>query len=309
VSMSGKAKAFIEGAKDKPFFLWMGFTDPHRAAQGFANNGKYPAGVPAVKFDPKTIPLPYHLPDNASVRQDLAEYYESVVRLDHGIGMMMKVLEETKHADNTLVVFLSDNGIPFQGAKTNLYDVSLNLPFIAKKPGQKAGVVNEAMISHTDLCPTILEWCGVKPPANLPGKSWLPILEEAKPKDWDVVYASHQQHEVTMYYPIRMVRTRTHKLLVNLAHGLEYPHASDLWESPTWQSVLKGNVSMMGQRSVEQYLHRPKEELYDLAADPNELKNVAGDAKHAEALKDLRIKLAAWRKATNDPWLIKDKHE
>jgi N-sulfoglucosamine sulfohydrolase len=309
VSMAAKAKKFIEGAGDKPFFLWMGFTDPHRAAQGFANTNKYPAGVPAIKFDPKTLPVPYHLPDTAEVRQDLAEYYESVARLDHGVGMMLKVLEETKHTDDTLVIFLSDNGIPFAGAKTNLYDVSLNLPFIVRKPGQKTGIVNEAMISYTDLTPTILDWCGVKPPTGLPGKSWLPILEEAKPKDWDVVYASHQQHEVTMYYPMRMVRTRTHKLLLNIANGLEYPHASDLWGSPTWQSILKSNTTMMGQRSVEQYLKRPKEELYDLTADPNELKNLAGDAKQASMLKDLQDKLATWRKATNDPWLIKNQHE
>jgi N-sulfoglucosamine sulfohydrolase len=310
VSMAAKAKAFIEGAKEKPFFLWMGYTDPHRAGvKGFANENKYPASVPAIKFDPKTVPVPYHLPDTPVVRQDLAEYYESVARLDHGVGTVLKVLEETKNTDNTLVIFLSDNGIPFAGAKTNLYDVSLNLPFIVRKPGQKAGIVNEAMISYTDLAPTILEWCGVKPSASLLGKSWLPILEDSKPKDWDVVYASHQQHEVTMYYPIRMVRTRTHKLLLNLANGLEYPHASDLWESPTWQSILKDGTTMMGQRSVEQYLRRPKEELYDLTADPNELKNVIDDPKQAIALKELREKLAAWRKATNDPWLIKDKHE
>ena len=155
----------------------------------------------------------------------------------------------------------------------------------------------------------IRDRCGVKTPAGLQNKSWLPILEDSNPKDWDTVYASHQQHEVTMYYPMRMVRTRTHKLILNLANCLEAPHASDLWGSPTWQSILKSGTSTMGQRSIDQFLRRPAEEFYDLAADPNELKNVADDPKHAETLKNLRSKLAAWRKATNDPWLIKDKHE
>ena len=72
---------------DKPFFLLVGFTDPHRAAKGFANDGKYPADVPAVKFDPKTVPVPYHLPDQPEVRAELAEYYQSVARLDHGVGL------------------------------------------------------------------------------------------------------------------------------------------------------------------------------------------------------------------------------
>jgi N-sulfoglucosamine sulfohydrolase len=308
VSMADKAKKFIADAGDKPFFLWLGYTDPHRAAKGFANETKYPASVPAVKFDPQTIPLPYHLPDTPETRAEMAEYYQSVARLDHGVGLILKLLDEMKLTDNTLVVFLSDNGIPFPGAKTTLYDSGVHLPLIVRKPGQKP-TVSEAMVSWTDLAPSILDWCGVKPPATLPGKSWLPVLEEAKPKGWDVVYGSHQFHEVTMYYPMRMVRTPTHKLIVNLAHPLEYPFASDLWGSDMWQGVLKRQDKLMGTREVKAFLHRPAVELYDVVSDPNELKNRADDTKLADVRKDLEAKLAAWRKATADPWLVKDKHE
>ena len=75
-----------------------------------------------MKFDPKTVPVPYHLPDQPEVRAELAEYYQSVARLDHGVGLVLKVLEDAKKLDDTLVIFLSDNGIPFPGAKTTLYD-------------------------------------------------------------------------------------------------------------------------------------------------------------------------------------------
>jgi N-sulfoglucosamine sulfohydrolase len=112
-----------------------------------------------------------------------------------------------------------------------------------------------------------------------------------------------------MYYPMRMVRTRTHKYILNLAPGLEYPHASDLWGSTTWQGVLKRGDKFMGKKEVAAFLHRPKEELYDLTADPNELRNLAADPAHTATLEDLRGKLAAWRKQTADPWLIKDRHE
>lgn len=308
VTMTEKAKKFIEGCGDKPFFLWVGFTDPHRAAKGFANENKYPEGVPAVKFDPKTLPLPYHLPDTPETRAEWAEYYQSVTRLDDGVGRMLKVLDDTKTADNTLVVFLSDNGVPFPGAKTTLYDSGIRLPLIVKTPGQKANV-SEAMASWTDLAPTVLDWCGVKPPDAMKGRSLLPILNEKEPKGWDAVYASHQFHEVTMYYPMRAVRTKTHKLILNLAHPLEFPSASDLWGSDMWQGVLKSKAEKMGERTVKQFLHRPAVELYDLTADPNELKNVADDAKYAGVRKELEGKLAAWRKATGDAWLIKDKHE
>jgi N-sulfoglucosamine sulfohydrolase len=309
VQVTEKAKKFIQDAGDKPFFLLVGLTDPHRAAKGFANEGKYPADVPKVKFDPKKVPVPGFLPDTPEVREDLADYYQSVVRLDDGVGRLLKMLEELKKSDDTLVIFLSDNGIPFPGAKTTLYDSGVNLPLIIRKPGGKAGQVTSAMASWTDIAPTVLEWAGVPIPKKLPGRSLLPVLGNPDAAGWDTVYGSHQFHEVTMYYPMRMVRTRTHKLILNLASGLEYPSASDLWGSPTWQAVLSQDLKMLGQRSRGNFLNRAKEELFEVQADPLETKNLVSDPKQADVLKALREKLETWREATNDPWLIKNKHE
>ena len=129
--MARQAKTFIEQAGDKPFFLVMGYTDPHRAASTFGNYKPVP-GVPDATYDPKAVVLPYHLPDAPDTRADVADYYRSVSRLDHGIGLMMSLLKDTKHDGDTLVIFLSDNGIPFPGAKTTLYDPGLHLPLIVK---------------------------------------------------------------------------------------------------------------------------------------------------------------------------------
>ena len=112
-----------------------------------------------------------------------------------------------------------------------------------------------------------------------------------------------------MYYPMRSVRTRDYHYIVNYAHMLEFPHAADLWGSPTWQGILKRGDTFMGLRSVDFYLHRPKEELYDLRSDPNELKNLALDPSKAKELNNLRTKLHDWQERTKDPWLIKDQHE
>ena len=321
VQIAAEAKKFIAECGDKPFFLLVGFTDPHRAAKGFANDGKYPPEVPAVRFDPKTVPVPYFLPDQPEVRAELAEYYQSVARLDHGVGMVLKELENAKQLDNTLVIFLSDNGIPFPGAKTTLYDAGVHLPLLIRKPGQKAGATCSAMASWTDVVPTVLDWCGVKPAAvgkkdaPLPGRSLLPVLEQEKVEGWDRVFGSHQFHEVTMYYPMRMVRTRTHKYILNLAHPLDYPFASDLWGSDTWQGVIKRGDKFMGKREVKAYVKRPKEEFYDVSKDPNELNNLMLDEKWL-AVPANQVLVAAhknwlteWRKKTNDPWLIKDEHE
>jgi N-sulfoglucosamine sulfohydrolase len=309
VTMAKKAEQFITEAGDKPFFLVMGYSDPHRSAKNFGNEQSY-SGVQDNKFDPKALKLPYFLPDDADARQDYAEYYQSVNRLDQGVGLVLDVLKHTKTADGTLVIFLSDNGIPWPGAKTTLYDPGLRLPLLIASPAQKQhGGVCQAMASWVDVAPTILDWAGVKAPPVLTGRSLLPVLDEENPKGWDVVYGSHQFHEVTMYYPSRMIRTREYKYILNLANRLEFPMAADLYGSPTWQGVLKRGDKAIGKRPLDGFLNRDKEELYDLAKDPEELKNVAGDPKYADVLKDLRGRLTDWQEKTKDPWVVKYQHE
>lgn len=298
---------FAQG--NKPFLLIVGYGDTHRTGKGFGNDRKYD-GVPEVKYDPKDVTLPYFLPDLPEAREEMAEYYQAVSRLDHGVGLMLDALKQSGKADSTLVIFLSDNGIPFPGAKTTQYDSGLRLPLLVASPAQKKqGLVNKAMASWVDIAPTALEWAGVKAPPPMAGRSLLPILEEEEPRGWDEVYGSHVFHEITMYYPMRMVRTRTHKLILNLAHGLDYPFASDLYAARTWQALLKSGGKTMGKRTVEQYVKRPKEELYDLEKDQDELKNVAQDPVYADVLKGLRTRLRTWQERTKDPWVVKYEHE
>ncbi len=304
-AMAESAKTFLSRPedRDKPFFLLIGYSDPHRSGQGFANERDYP-GVEAIRYSPDEVELPSHLPDTPETRQEMAEYYQAVSRLDQGIGMMLNVLEETGHGQDTLIFFFSDNGIPFAGAKTNLYDPGIHLPFLVSSPEQsRQGVVNNAMVSYIDLVPTILDWTGAAQPTyELPGRSILPILEEENPKGWDEVYLSHTFHEITMYYPTRGLRTRRYKYLKNLYPELSFPHASDLYASKTWQSILKGKLTHMGARRTQDYLQRPAEELYDLENDPEEVKNLAGDPRHAELIKKFRGRLLDFQKRTDDPW-------
>jgi N-sulfoglucosamine sulfohydrolase len=310
VSAMGKqAQQFFAASGGQPFLLVVGFGDPHRTAKGFGNERAYPH-VMETRYDPKDVLVPYFLPDLPEVRQELAEYYQAASRLDQGVGHILEALKQTKNAENTLVIFLSDNGIPFPGAKTTLYDPGLNLPLIISSPVQKHyGGANPAMVSWVDVTPTILDWAGVKAAYSLAGRSVLPILEEKNPQGWDVVYGSHVFHEITNYYPMRMIRTRQHKYILNLAHTLDFPFASDLYNSKSWQGILRRGEKMLGNRSIDSYVHRPREELYDLQADPHELHNVAGDARYAEVLKDLRGRLQTWQEKTKDPWIVKYKYE
>lgn len=307
--MAQKAKPFIAD-QSKPFYLHVGFGDPHRAGTGFANRD-YP-GVTRQRFDPAKIGVPSFLPDNRPTREELAEYYEACNRLDQGVGFFLDVLRETGQLDNTLVMFLSDNGMPFPNAKTNCYDAALRMPFIVRSPQQSSrGVVNNAMVSWCDLLPTILDWTGAKgPDYALHGRSFLPVLDRENPAGWDEIYFSHTFHEITMYYPMRGVRTRQYKYIRNLFPELEYPHASDLWESKTWQSLIaEGEGAKLGRRAVGAYLHRAGEELYDIRSDPDEVKNLSRDPSHQQTLRSLREKVHAWRKETRDPWVINDNYK
>ena len=302
--MADEARKFLSRSDGKPFLLIVGYSDPHRAPQNFGNTQSWPR-VARATYDPAKVIVPAHLPDLPEVRRDLAQYYESVSRLDSGIGLLLDVLRETKHEGDTLVIYLSDNGRAFPGAKTTLYDEGIHLPLIVSSPAQgKRGVRNNAMVSWVDITPTVLDWARAAPPrTQLAGRTILPILEQTDPAGWDRVFASHSFHEIQQYYPTRALRTREYEYIVNLAAPLEFPIAGDVASSPSWQAIKARPGVGLGARTVEAFLHRPAEELYDLRTDPDEARNLAADPGHREVLERMRSEMAKFRAETHDPWL------
>ena len=340
VRMAENAKAWIAEDDAKPFFLYFCTSDPHRGGgpDGFSNFNddpdRYP-GVKPVRYDPAEVIVPPWLPDNQEVRQELAEYYQAISRLDQGLGVLLDALKETGHWDDTLILFLSDNGPPFPGAKTTLYEPGANMPLIVRNPHlKKQGGTTDARVTWADITPTILDYCGVTPkpappvrpgenegkpvmaaprlklaPVRFHGRSFLSALDKERAPDFDEVYLSHTFHEITMYYPMRVVFSGKYKYVFNVAHQLPYPFASDLHASPTWQGVLRRGDEYYGKRKVKDYLQRPRHELYDLEADPHEVNNLATVASHAKILKQLQEKVQAWQKRTRDPWELKWRYE
>lgn len=303
--MASEARRFIAKRSQQPFLLIVGYSDPHRAEQNFGNTRAWP-GIARESYDPAKVVVPAHLPDLPDVRRDLADYYESVSRLDSGVGLLLNALREAGHANDTLVIYLSDNGRAFPGAKTTLYDEGIHLPLIVSSPAQgKRGVRNHAMVSWVDILPTILDWARIAPAGSpMPvGRSILPILEQTDPSGWDRVFASHGFHEIQQYYPMRALRTRQYKYIVNLAAPLEFPIAGDIASSPTWKAVAARPGVGLGARTLQAFLHRPPEELYDLQADPSEVHNLADDAAHRAVLERLRSEMTKFRRETRDPWL------
>lgn len=107
-------------ARDRLFYLHVGFIDTHRAPGGFGNEKKYRT-VPDIIYHPDDVIVPLFLPDLPEVRADLADYYQAISRFDHGVGILLDVLEESGRADETLVILTTDHAMPFPGIKASFF--------------------------------------------------------------------------------------------------------------------------------------------------------------------------------------------
>lgn len=324
--MSEESRPVIESSDQRPFFLFYATDDPHRSnaftADGLPTFDTYPEpndfgnrddgypGINPVVYDPAKVIVPPFLPDTHACRAEIAQYYQSVSRLDEGIGHLIDILKKSGKYDNTLILYISDNGVAFAGAKTTLYEPGMRLPLIVREPGQKKkGRIQDAMISWVDLAPTLLDYAGVDlSDSPLHGRSFKKGVS-GKLKNWDHVFASHTSHEATMYYPMRVIKNRQYKLIFNIAHGLEFPLAKDLLQSPTWVSMQKNGLKLYGKRTPEALLHRPRIELYDLQADPHEVVNLSENPEYAKIRDSMIVQLKAFQTDTRDPWAIKWERE
>jgi N-sulfoglucosamine sulfohydrolase len=325
VEMAERCRSFV-ARQDEPFFLYYASDDPHRSndvrpngaisfdtypqPNAFGNRAQGYPGIREVLYPPERVVVPPFLPDNPATRAELASYYQSVSRLDQGIGRLIEVLKEANQYDNTLIVYLSDNGVAFPGAKTTLYDAGMKLPLIVRPPGGRiGGPVREALVSWLDITPTLLDFAGQATPEQVQGQSFRPVLEDEKVPGQPQVFASHSLHEITMYYPMRVIRTKDYKLIVNLAHELTFPLALDLVQSSAWQSVQRAGGTHFGKRRLSTFLHRPRYELYDLRNDPDEIRNLAGSSRHRRVLDELLARLKQFQQDTHDPWFHKWTYE
>lgn len=300
-------------------------------------------GVIEIVFDPDDVPVPAFLPDTPETRSELAHYYQSCARIDQGLARLVKILKAAGLFDKTLILFTSDHGMAFPGGKTTVYEPGLRVPFVVRNPyAAERGTRTKSMVSHTDITPSLLDFAGEldtlkqrpkrwlepldywkdKPYASrenhgprggLPayhGRSWLPLLADPTIEIRDAHFASHTFHEIQMYYPMRAVRDHEWKLIWNIAHPLPYPFASDLWAASSWQAQFRRSLDApYGRKTVNDYIHRPRFELYHIANDPDESQNLAADPAHAATLLQYQQKLRALQKEFGDPWITKWDYE
>lgn len=323
---------FLNANDSRPFFLYVAFHDPHRCGHTNPEFGAFCElfgnGEPGMGriadwqpnyFNPENVTVPYFVPDTEVARKEIAAQYTAVDRMDQGIRLILEALRHRNLLESTLIIYSSDNGIPFPSGRTNLYDPGMREPLIISHPsyswrwGQRS---TKAVVSLLDITPTILAYFDIKipeyrifsktqKPVRLTGKSLLPLLQsERNRKSFKQVFCSHSLHEITMYYPMRMLRTFRYKLIHNMNFEAPFPIDQDFYISETFQDLLnksRERLPTKWYKNITEYYFRSEWELFDLHKDPQELKSIAKEK--PELFEKLKRKLLAWQNRTDDPWL------
>ena len=278
--------------KGKPFFLWLAALDPHR---------DYRERAVAEPHRPENVRLPAYHPDTPAVRADYARYYDEICRLDRFVGEVLDELDRQGVADETIVVFLSDNGRPFPRDKTTLYDSGIKTPMIIRWPQRiKPNQSCDGLVSSVDVAPTFLELSGAARDESLDGISFARLFSDPSSTIREYAFAEKNWHDFDDH--ARCVRSTQFKYIHNAYADLPNTPPADAVRSPTYQEMLR--LKSLGQLSDAQQAcfrtPRAPEELYDVRHDPHELTNLAGRESYAEVLRQMRDALAQWRRETGD---------
>lgn len=302
------SKEFFQKARSarKPFFLMANSQDPHRpfagSAQELKNFGRHLDFT--RKVEPGEVAVPGFLPDIEKVRQEVAEYFTSVYRCDQSLGQVLRALEEEGLEQNTLVMFLSDNGMAFPFAKTNCYLTSTRTPWMARWPGRiRPGAVDPAhFISGIDFMPTILDAAGLGQVEGMDGKSFLPLLE-GKPQPFrDHVITVFHETSGKQRYEMRAIQNGRFGYIFNAWADGKRVFRNESQSGLTFNAMREAaeNDPAIAAR-VKHFLYRVPEELYDFAADPDAKRNLIGDARYRKEIAELKTRLRAHLERTSDP--------
>ncbi|XP_031829818.1 N-sulfoglucosamine sulfohydrolase [Nomia melanderi] len=324
---------FLSHNGTQPFFLYIAFHDPHRCGHSHPEYGNFcekfgngdigMGSIPdwhPIYYQWDQVKVPYFVQNTETARRDIAAQYTTISRLDQGVGLVLKEIEDAGFKDNTLVIYTSDNGIPFPNGRTNLYEPGLAEPMMIRSPNPKhrKNAVTYSLTSLLDIVPTLLDWFDItytnQPSSNenevlspqLTGKSLLPLLDQEPVENNTAVFASQTHHEVTMYHPMRAIRTKRYKLIHNINYKMPFPIDQDLFVSPTFQDLLnrtRTNQPLKWYKTLKSYYERPEWELYDLKYDPEERNNIVSKSSVQDIFTDLRKRLLNWQEVTADPWL------
>lgn len=293
-----QARRFMNGSK-RPFYLQVNFPDAHRPFL------KQVDGLPAKPLTGDDVEaLPFMGINHPELRQQTADYYNCMMRLDTYIGRLMKVLKSTGKAQDTVVVYIGDHGADVMRGKRTSYEGGVRIPMIIRWPGAQAGQRRAELVNTLDLFPTFCEIAGARIPNTLEGRSLKPLMHGQTPKWRRYLFTEYHLHSNHNPWPQRTVRDERYKLIHNPVAGVvnpgyDFTMGKKFFAAPEAELMAKATVAV---RAAYALMKKPPAfELYDLQADPHEFNNLADDPTHAPTRDRLIAELRRWQKETNDP--------
>ncbi|MHB9048675.1 MAG: sulfatase family protein [Pirellulales bacterium] len=278
----------------KPFFLQLCFSDPHRPLDQNA--------IPQPHA-PTELSLPAHYPDTPLVREDFARYYDEIARFDGDFGRVLAILKERGLEGNTVVIFMGDNGASQLRGKGTLYEFGIHVPLVVRWPGKvKPNSATAEIVSAEDLAPTLLEAAGVSVPKEMTGRSFVKLLRGEPFEGRKYVFAARGAHgsglpgNTAAFDLSRCVVTKTHKLIYNALWQLPYTPV-DFNNDAFWKDLKQLNQEGKLTPELSRVYFsptRPMFELYDLANDPREFKNLIGKPEGVPIARELKAVLQEW---------------
>lgn len=281
---------------EQPLCLILGDNNPHVTWE------------PNKTYTPENLDLQENVADTPVTRRSLANYYQDITTMDTRIGEVDRILKTHGYDENTLFIYTTDHGSEFPHSKWTLYDTGIRLPFIARwSEVIPAGTVSDAMISHVDFLPTLVDIAGGEPSDDFDGRSYKEVLNGQQKVFRDKIYGTHTRDGEMNIFPQRCVRDSQYKYILNLnpeniwtthftqVEGIHESHA-EVWNS--W--VEKAKYDPEAAKLVFLTQHHPVEELYDLNADPYEFNNLAFAETSRTILEKMRADVLQWMQAQGD---------
>lgn len=299
-------REFMQRDDRQPFCLVVALVEPH---------------VPWVMGDPSQYPkqqiqLPPNLADTPETRRDFGRYLAEITYMDAQVGDILDALDACGKADSTLVLFTSEQGSQFPGNKWTNWNTGVHAALIARWPGHvAAGERTDAIVQYADVLPTLVQLAGGRPDErDYDGRSFADVLTGKTDAHRQYAFGLHNNLPEGPRYPIRSVTDGRFRYIRNLAPEEIYIEkhlmgvvGGSAKHNPYWTSWPRDAIkSKHTYALVKRYMRRPAEELYDTAADPYEMHNLAADPKHARLKTRLAAKLTEWMAQQGDPGAPQD---
>ncbi len=293
VAIPNGIKWLRERKSDRPLCIFFGSNWPH-----------VPWPATGEGYDATTVQLPTSLVDTPETRENRAKYYAAVARMDQELGDVYDAANQVL-GRNMFFLHTADHGAQWPFGKWTLYDAGIRTPMIAVWPDHiKARARTNAVVSWIDILPTLIEvGGGTTAPRDIDGRSFAAVLRGEKQEHRVRIFTTHSSDGRMNNYPSRSVRHEGWKYIRNLHPEFYFSTHTDLVEDAayfnSWREKAKQDPAAAA--IVQRYHERPAEELYDLRADPTEIKNLAADPKHAGRLAAMQTEVETWMRENNDP--------